>query len=128
MSDTFKIRGDYLSQPSSGNPSAYPTVSSPIDETLVLSKTPLTAEYVLTADAAQDVAFGHISNAHVVIIKTVGGKVRVRLTSADGSQQSIPVDSLLVLISQSVPFTALDLTRVTGVQTNVKVLLGERAQ
>ncbi len=94
---------------------------------MTLERAPTIAEYELDDDAVQTVAFGPLDNAHVVLIKTVGGKVRARLTSADGSQQSIPVDSFMVIVSESVPFTALDLTRVAGVTTTVKVLLGEKA-
>jgi hypothetical protein len=81
---------------------------------------------VLSADAPLSVSFGSgVVSAAVVILKATGGKVRARLTSADGSQQAVPVDDLLVLISQSVPITAIDLTRVPGVLTTVDVFLGQ---
>jgi len=128
MSDIFKVHGDYTSEPASScSASGSPTVSAPIDEVLSLKRSPTLAEYELTADAVQAVAFGPATNAHVILIKTVGGKVTARLTSADGATQAIPVDSFMLVISESVPFTALDLTRVSGVTTTVKVLLGEKA-
>lgn len=81
---------------------------------------------VLDADAPVDVNFGSgVTEAAVVVMKATGGKVRARLTSADGSQQSVPVDDLQVVVSQSVPFTAIDLTRVPGVSTSVDVFLGQ---
>jgi len=113
--------------PASGSPSAAPTVSAPIDETMVLKRAPSVSEYELTSDAVQAVAFGPAVNAHVIVIKSVGGKIKARLTSADGATQAIAVDSFSVIISESVPYTALDLTRVSGVTTTVKVLLGEKA-
>lgn len=127
MSHVFKLHGDYSVTPSSGSPSAAPTVSAPIDETMTLKRAPSVSEYELTADSVQSVAFGPATNAHVIVIKTVGGKIRARLTSADGTTQAIAVDSFAVIISESVPYTALDLTRVSGVTTTVKVLLGEKA-
>ncbi len=54
-------------------------------------------------------------------------KVTVRLTSADGVQQSIPCDGELMITSRSVPFTAVDLTRVAGQETRVKVFLGQKS-
>jgi len=127
MSDTFKLHGDYTSSPASCSPSASPTISAPLEEAITLARSPTLAEYELTADAVQAVAFGPATNANVIVIKTVGGKVMARFTSADGATQAIPVDSFLVVISESVPFTALDLTRVSGVTTTVRVLLGEKA-
>jgi hypothetical protein len=124
--DTFKLSGSYSTQPLSGSPSADPEVTAPIEELITLKNKAISL-YELTADAVQVVGLCGLTNAHVVIVKTVGGKVKLRLTSADGTTQSVPVDSFFCVISQSVPFTALDLTRVSGVTTTVKVFLGERA-
>lgn len=84
-------------------------------------------EFELTDDSPVSVPLAALSRAHAVFVKTVGGKVRVRLTSADGSSQAIPVDSMLLLISESVPFTAIDITRAAGVPVTVRVLLAEAA-
>lgn len=127
MADTFKLSGSYTSAPTYGNPSGCPSVEAPIDEAMTLKKSPLVSEYELTADAPQAVSFGSLTNAHVVIIKTYGGKVRATLTSADGASQAIPVDSFAAIMSSSVPYTALSITRVSGTTTSVKVLLGEKA-
>ena len=124
--DTFRLHGDYVTLPLSGSPSGDPEISSPIDESITL-KNKAIGLYELTTDAVTAVGLCGLAGAHVVIVKTVGGKAKLRLTSADGAVQSVPVDSFFGVISQSVPFTALDLTRVTGVTTTVKVFLGERA-
>ena len=126
MAHTLSVTGSLKAEPNSGNPSGCPTTLSPIEEKISLSKAPITVEYELTDDAAQAVSFGGLTQANVVMIKSVGGKVRARLTSADGTDQAVPVDSFMLLFSSSVPFTALDITRVSGVSTTVKVLLGER--
>lgn len=82
-------------------------------------------EYLLDTDGALSVELGGLSAVNVLIVRTLGGKVRVRITSADGAQQSIPVDSLLVLVGQAVPVTAIDLTREPATSTQVQVFLGE---
>ena len=124
--DTFKLSGDYVTLPLSGSPSGDPEISSPLDEQITL-KNKAIGLYELTADAVVAVGLCGLAGAHVIVLKTVGGKVKVRLTSADGAVQSVPVDTFFCVISQTVPFTALDLTRVSGVTTTVKVFLGERA-
>jgi hypothetical protein len=81
---------------------------------------------VLDVDTPVAVNFGSgVTSAAVVVLKATGGKVRARLTSADGSQQAVPVDDQLLLVSQSVPIIAIDLTRVPGVLTSVDVFLGQ---
>ena len=59
------------------------------------------------------------------MIKVTGGKVRVRLTSADGATQAVPVDSLLVLVDRATTVSAIDLTRTPSTSTRVQVFLGE---
>jgi len=126
MAHTFRVHGEMTAKPSSGSPSGCVSFSAPIDESISLSKEPATAEYDLTADAPQAVAFGALSQANVIMIKTVGGKVAATLTSADGAAQVIPVDSFALIMSTTVPYTALSITRAAGVATTVKILLGER--
>lgn len=85
----------------------------------------LTGNLALGADSPVSVGFGSIVNASVIILRSTS-KVRARITSADGSTQSVPVDPLFVLLAGSVPVTAIDLTRLAGVNTNVTLFLGER--
>mgnify|MGYP006992523719 CR=1 FL=1 len=127
MADVFSVSGSYQAAPAYGSPSGVGSIVSPIDEEMVLvSKFYDTIS--LTVDSPVAVPFaGGVTNAHVVIIKAVGGKVKVRLTSADGAVQSIPVDSFAVLFSRSVPFTAIDLTRIPGTITTVDVFLGQNS-
>lgn len=82
-------------------------------------------DYLLAADAVQAVAFGGVANAHVVMI-FADRKIKVRLTSADGATQVVPIDGFLGLINETVPFTAIDLQRVAGQETKVKVFIGEK--
>lgn len=81
--------------------------------------------FQLTSDAVAPVAFGAVTNARVVVVKSIGGPMVARLTSAAGVTQSVPIDSLLILFCASAPITAIDLARSPGVQTEVRVYLGE---
>ncbi len=83
----------------------------------------------LNTDAALVVPMAaNMTGSNVVILKVTGAKVRARLTSSDGSQQSIPVDSFFALTTRSVLITAIDLTRTPGVITTVDVFLGQLSQ
>jgi hypothetical protein len=83
-------------------------------------------ELTLTSDAAVAVSIPGASNINVVVIRTVGGKVKARISSSDGATQAVPVDPYMSLITESVNITALDVTRVAGQETNVQIFLGER--
>lgn len=82
--------------------------------------------YVLSADSAQTVALGALTEINVLQIRVVGNKVRVRITSSDGTTQAIPVDSFLCIVSDSVSITAVDLTRTAGSETTVYVTICQK--
>jgi len=126
MADTFILSGTYSTNPTQGNPSAVPSLSAPIDERLQLDNK--TVQYFdLTSDAPVAVQFPSGFAANLLIVKTEGGKVRVRITSSDGTTQAIPVDKFLVLFTESVDITAVDLTRELGVEVLVNVFMGDQA-
>lgn len=126
MSDIFAITGSYSATPASGTPSADPIITAALDERLMLA-TEVVSQIALTSDTPVVLPLGGLSSINTLIVKCVGGKVRVRITSADGSQQAVPVDTFLALISASVPMTAVDVTRTPGVQTIVRYFLGQKA-
>lgn len=126
MADIFQLLGSYATSPTSGVPSGSVGVEAAVDERVALQKK-ASADYELAADAPEAVDFCGLSAANVLVVKTIGGKVRIRVTSADGATQAFPVDSFLVLMSAAVPITAVDLTRVSGVSTTVRVFLGQSA-
>ena len=128
MSDTFTLQATARAEPNSTLPlgSGCPTITIPFDEqvTLVVKNYD---EVDLSVDTPVSVSFGGVVNASVVVISTVNGaKVTARITSADGTTQSIPIDDTFILISRSVPVTAIDLTRLPATATKVKVFLGEK--
>lgn len=126
MSDIFAITGSYSATPASGTPSADPIITAALDERLMLA-TEQYSQLTLTSDSPVALPLGGLSAINALIVKCVGGKVRVRITSADGSQQAVPVDTFLALMSASVPMTAVDVTRTPGVQTIVRYFLGQKA-
>ena len=126
MADTCTLDGSYSVEPASGSPSGDPEISTPLSEVVSIDEKSV-IKMKLTDDNPALVSFGAITNAHIVFVRARGSKVRARLTSADGSQQSVPVDPPLLSISQTVPITAVDLTRTAGVETTVQVFLGEKA-
>lgn len=124
MADVFTLSGGFTVVPTADPASGDPALSVVLAESLQLSAKTV-ATYALTADSPVSVDFGGVTNAGVVSIRAVGGKVRARLTSADGSTQAVPIDPLGVFLCREVPVTAIDLTRVAGQDTNVVVFLGE---
>jgi hypothetical protein len=126
LADNFTLEGFWRSEPKVAAlvASGCPTFQTPLSETVLLAKKQF-ADVALDLDAVEVVPFGDVTNAHVVMIKATK-KVIARLTSADGALQVVPVDTILHLISESVPYTAIDLQRVAGQATSVKVYLGEK--
>lgn len=126
MADGFKLTGGYTITPLGSPLSFAQNVEATIDESVTLEHRQ-TTDPTLTVDTAVVVPFGSVTNANVIIMKAVGGKVRARLTSADGSTQSVPFDTYFILMTDTVPVTAIDLTRVAGTETTVRVFLGQKA-
>jgi hypothetical protein len=125
MSDSFKLNGSYQALPLAAPLSFAPTVTANIDEALTLNAKQI-SEMTLNADAPAAVAFGGVTNAHIVILKA-DNKVKALITSADGAAQAVPFDTYWILMSESVPVTAITLTRVPGTVTTVRVFLAEKA-
>jgi hypothetical protein len=124
VSYQFQLRGAYravLENETDG----VPLVGADLDLRLGLSKRHAD-DLVLSADGWTPVAFGGISLARVVVLRwqaAVGGDVRI--TSADGVQQVVPLSDYLLLTCRDVPVTAVDVRRSPGVPTVVKLFLGE---
>lgn len=124
MSDSFQLQGSWQTTPQAGSLSGELVSLASLNEYVTL-KRKSTAELDLTTDDPVVVSLG--GNIHVLHVKTIGGKARVRFTSADGAAQALPVDGVLEWICQKVPVTALDVTRETGVNVQVKLFFGEKA-
>ena len=124
MADLFVLSGSYSTTPQVGSPSGVASIPAPIDEeAMLIGKYYNTI--TLTGDAPVIVQMGGVTKAHVIIVKVTGQKVRLRLTSTDGAQQAVPVDTWYTSISRTTPITAIDLTRTVGAQTIVDIFLGQ---
>src|SRR3990172_819275 len=106
MADTFAVRGyAAVTQSPVATPSGDFSVFATLEESLGLTKKHATT-VSLDADPVEVVSLGDVANAHVVVISNVvGGEIKVRLTSAAGTTQVIPVSKLLILISTVSPIT-----------------------
>lgn len=130
--DTLHLQGSLISTPPGVPPSAALGFEiATIDETLYLAHK--SGDSIdLTTDAPFSVPFAGLTKCNFLYIKSVGGKVRVRVTSVDGSQQSYPVSSLLILFADTnggvdPVISAIDITRVAGQLTSVTYVIGEQA-
>lgn len=101
------------------------SISAPVNAFVTLNAKN-TDDYDLLSDSPQAVAFGGVAVANIVIINS-DRKIMLTLTSADGAAQTIPCDGEVYLISRTVGFTAISLTRIPATETHVKVFLGEKA-
>lgn len=127
MADRLTITaGLTVGATSSGCCSDGDSLSREASEVIGLDGTAQSGSILLGTDTPESIAFGDLASANVVWLAVTGGKVRARLTSADGTQQAVPVDDLLIIVSRSVPFTAIDLTRVTGQTPRVTYVLGQK--
>ena len=125
MAYTWRLQGTMTAEPLLGVTSGIPALTIPLDETYQLDKV-LPSQYTLADSTVTDVSLGGLTAINLVWIKVVGSKVRVRITSSDGSTQAIPVDTIFMLESQSIDITAIDLTLLLGgVETTVEVFLGQ---
>lgn len=79
----------------------------------------------LTSDAPVVVDM-HGLSAHIVVARATSGKAKMTVTSTDGAAQNVPIDPLGIVISRSVPITAISFTRVAGVANSVKLFIGQK--
>lgn len=122
---TLELNGSLSLKPPVGSPSGQPSVIATFLEKVSLERQ-LVANYTLSGDTAVSVTLTPLTGVNFLMVKASGGELRVRITSTDGSTQAIPVDSLLVLISNTVDITAIDLLREAGIQTEVFLVLGQK--
>ena len=124
MAEVARLQGSLTSTPTY-LPNGQARVTIPLDVSLSCANSLSTTVY-LTPDDPYTLSLGALANVNVLMIRAVGGKIRVRVTSSDGSQQAIPTDFLL-LFTGAVNITALDLTRTAGTSTVVSVYMGDKA-
>jgi len=102
------------------------TFSGTFDTALVCSQW-TTQQYALTSDSAVTVNLSAVdSEANYVSVRVIGSKVIVRITTSDGTSQIVPVDTFFVLRCDSVPITAMTLTRTAGSSASVTLILAKK--
>lgn len=121
----LELTGSVASKPPVGTPSGQPSILATIAEKIPLERQ-LAANYTLDGDPVVSVNISPLTGVNFLLVKASGGELRVRITSTDGSTQAIPVDSLLILISNTVDITAIDLLREAGIQTEVFLVMGQK--
>jgi len=126
VASTFSLQGSYTANPVSGSPSADPQITAPINEMMVLSNESV-SQLTLNTDGMTTLPMCAVDAVNVLVLKCVGGKITVYLTSSDGTTQAIPVDSFLALTTASADITAIEVERTPSTQTVVKYFLGQKA-
>lgn len=124
MSEVARLQGSLTSTPTY-LPNGQARVTIPLDESLSCSNS-LSTTVNLTSNSVYEVPLGALANVNVLMIRATGGKIRVRITSTDGTHQSIPTDFLL-LYTRTVSITAVDLMRTAETSTVVSVYMGDKA-
>ena len=119
----FKFLASYILGPQDDATQGDPDAGVSIEQLMYLADATVGGSYALAVDSPVPVSLGGLSGVSALIL-TSTSKCTVRLTSAAGTQQLVPMDSILVLLSQTVPFTAIDLIRPAGIPVTVKVFLG----
>jgi len=122
---TLELEGSLSLKPPVGSPSGQPMTLMSYSEKVPLERQ-LTTNMTLTSDSAASVSLGTLTGVNCLSIRAVGGKVRLRVTSADGSLQALPVDPIVILRCDSADITALDVTREAGIETEVFIVLGQK--
>ena len=125
MADKWALSASSIVTPSSGYPAGAMDLSGSLAATVPLSAKTL-VDTTLTTNDWTPVELSGLT-ANVLHLSTSGGKVLARLTSADGSQQIVPVEPVFILVSKTVGITALDLQRPTGVQCACQTFAGQKA-
>lgn len=133
MADTYHLTAEAETGPVAGGSlsSGSANVGIPVDVSLVLTAS-VARSYELISDAPVTVDLpGPTSDnpdapqANVLHVQVSGPRVKATITTADGTAQVVPVDSLLILHTTTIaPITALTLTRTPGNDTFVSVFAG----
>lgn len=82
--------------------------------------------YTLNTDGDVAISLGGLAAAHIVAID-VDQPCLVKLTSTAGTTQIVPVQGLLYIESLTTAFTAITISRPSGIVTTARVVLVEKS-
>lgn len=116
---TLLIQGSIAELPNGG-------VSRVFDHRVGLAREAERRVIVLGVDTPVVVSLDGWTGINVLEIQS-DTQVTARITWADASEQDLPVDPLLFLISRAKPITALSLVRAAGQSATVNLTLGQEA-
>lgn len=123
MSDSLTITGQLAIVPDSTSDADLSgdfAIKVPLNATLTLSRKE-SVSVILADTTPVAVNVGSIVSIHALAIRT-DEPITATITSASGSSQVIPIDSMLILLTETVPITAITLTAATT--ANVKMTMG----
>ena len=121
MSDLLRISGSLSVAPTSGTPSGHGLENMPIDEQVGVDHARANMHYKLVSDSPQPVSLDGLNV--IVMTMKASAPVVTRITSVDGTTQSIP-GTFILIRTDDVPITAIDVTRQPGVETQVDLTIG----
>lgn len=123
---TLQLSGSYTLTPPNYPPSAQQTIGSPIQETNYVQRW-AAVDMDLTSDAATSIPLpAGASQIHFLYVKVQGGSpIDLQITSADGTSQVVPVDSLAILYFNNRPVTDIKAVRTAGVLTTLTYLIAQ---
>lgn len=125
---TLTLAGSLTLQPPTYPPSAAQAIAQPISEVIYVGVYDAQSP-TLAVDGPVSIPFPiGMTNCNFFYLKVQGGSpVVLQLTSADGTLQSIPVDSLYVNYYINQPVTAIKVTRAVGVSTPLTYFIAQNA-
>lgn len=124
MADILNVNGAFTLQANTGLTRGSPTVLAQfVQQVAMLRKAE--AEYTLESDSAQTVSLAGMADA-AFLYAYCDAPVTLRITTADGSAQAIPVYPLaMIMLPAAKALTALTVTRSPGAVTVVKFVLAQ---
>ena len=129
--DTFQLTGRYrvlLAPQTTDNSGDFEIGAGLLEQFAVKRKVALSVE--LTADALETIDMTDLAAAHAIVIKPLS-PIMVELTSHEPlaivpTVARLPVGGLFVLVTTD-PITGVQLQRLPGIPTSVRLLLVEKA-
>lgn len=124
MANRFSLTGGWAVEAAAGSNSFDPAFTTVINEIRTLDARQVTVQE-LTSNTEVTISFGAVTQANVLIVDATD-KVLLKITSADGTEQIVAADKLILLCAVS-PVTALKVTRRAGVDTTLRIFVGQTA-
>lgn len=124
MADILNVQGAFTLSANTGLTRGSPTVLAQFAEQVAMLRKCET-EYTLESDSAQSIPLNGLTGANFLYI-FCDAAVTLRITTADGATQAVPVFPLaMLLLPAAKPITAVTVQRVPGTVTVVKLVMAQ---